>query len=175
MLFPYPSGNLTAIELKDRSGSVEWETQEVASFFNYASRTTREQGSLVPPINPTIYNLLAPKRAEFSVSAKNYIILFDNIPLNSYDTYSRFDVNARNANSGGSRRDILATIPVKEDLVPGSTVTRIAYEPSSLNFIDLANRNDMITRSLKCRILTSTYDPVQIDGMANLTVLMKTA
>ncbi len=161
------------IAFEDRSGSVEWKTQEVASFFNYASRTTRVQGNSL--LASSFYQLLAPKRAEFSVSAKNYIVLFDNVPLNSYDTYSRFDVNARNANSGGSRRDILATIPVKEDLVPGSTVTRIAYEPSSLNFIDLANRNDMITRSLKCRILTSTYDPVQVDGMANLTVLMKSA
>jgi len=161
------------IDFSDRSGSVEWKTQEVASFFNFASRSTRVQGPSLAASG--FYNLLGSKRAEFSVSAKNYIVLFDNVPLNSYDTYSRFDENARNANSGGSRRDILATIPVKEDLVPGSTVTRIAYEPSSLNFIDLANRNNMITRSLKCRILTSTYNPVQVDGMANLTVLMKSA
>jgi len=172
MLFPQPP---PAIELADRSASVVWKTPEVATFFNYASLGTREQGTLIQTVSPVLYNLLGSKRAEFSVSAKNYIVLFDNVPLNSYDTYSRFDENARNANSGGSRRDILATIPVKEDLVPGSTVTRIAYEPSSLNFIDLANRNNMITRSLKCRILTSTYDPVQIDGMANLTVLMKSA
>lgn len=172
MLFPQPP---PAIELADRSASVEWKTPEVAAFFNYASLGTREQGTLIQTVSPVLYNLLGSKRAEFSVSAKNYIVLFDNVPLNSYDTYSRFDANARNANSGGSRRDILATIPVKEDLVPGSTVTRIAYEPSSLNFIDLANRNDMITRSLKCRILTSTYNPVQVDGMANLTVLMKSA
>ena len=31
----------------------------------------------------------------------------------------------------------------------------------------------MLTRSLTCRLLTSTYQPVVIDGMANLTVLRK--
>jgi len=162
-----------AIPYSDRQASFRFTGEGVNSFFNYPtlSLPTVDGSSFFLSSD---YRLTAPKRAEFGVGAKKYIILFDNVPISSYDTYSRFDSVARNANSGGSRRNILATIPVKEDLIAGSSVTRVAYEPNSLNFIDLANRQDMLTRSLRCRILTSTYDPVEIDGMASLTVLLKT-
>ena len=160
------------IPFSDRSASFNFSGAGIANFFNYPlnslprriGRSLQQSGD---------YHMVAPKRAEFSVSAKNYILLFDNVPLSSFDTYSRFDVDARNANSGGSRRNILATIPVKEDLVTGTSITRIAYEPSSPNFIAIHNRSALITRSLRCRIMTATYDDVEIDGLASLTLLLR--
>lgn len=171
------------IPFTDRSAQFQFSGVGVSSFFHYPTNIlpTIPALPLILPVqstNPGLkqsgdYSMIAPKRAEFSVTSKNFIVLFDNLPVNSYDTYSRFDVAARNANSGGSRRDIIATIPIKEDIVAGTSITRVAYEPNTLNFVDLFNRNDMITRSLRCRILTSTYEPIEVDGMASLTLLMK--
>jgi hypothetical protein len=167
---------IRGVETADRGGlqkhsfRFEFATQELASYFGYDSRSTIL-------INTTFkqsrdYKLFAETRAEFSIEAKNYLILFDNIPLESFDTYSQHSAVERNANTGGSRRNLLACVPTKEDLVSGSSVSRIVYEPNSLQYISMNNRNAMITRALKCRVLTSTYQPVAIDGLASLSLLI---
>jgi len=107
------------------------------------------------------------------VTAKNYLVMFDTTPLNSFDSYAEFDAVARAANAGGSRRNLLATVPVKEDQVGSTSVSQVAFEPNTLNYISLRNRSPVLTRQLKCRVLTSTYQPVIIDGMASLTVLIR--
>lgn len=161
--------------LDDRELNFVFETQEVAAFWGFDNPDLgRLQGAIPQSLAESQdYEVNSPKRVEFSVTAKNYILLFDTLPIDSYDSYARFDATQRAANSGGSRRNILATIPTAEEQVANSTITRIAYEPSTPNYIMLKNKGPYITRSLQCRLLTATYQPVVVDGMANLTVLIR--
>ena len=160
----------------------QFPTIDLARYFGYPKRLTIRQTLIVvidgqestpPPLPIQYWNYPADRRAEFSIEAKNYLILFDNIPLESFDTYSQHSVVERNANTGGSRRNLLSCVPTKEDLVAGSSISRVVYEPSSLQYISMNNRNAMITRSFKCRLVTSTYQPVTIDGLASMTILVK--
>tara|TARA_R110000764_G_scaffold39031_2_gene86906 strand:+ start:35 stop:1789 length:1755 start_codon:yes stop_codon:yes gene_type:complete len=156
----------------NRQVDFNFATIELARYCGYSA--TQQLISNVTPFSATQdYKLFAEIRAEFSIEAKNYLILFDNIPLESFDTYSQHSLIERNANTGGSRRNLLSCVPTKEDLVAGSSISRVVYEPSSLQYISMNNRNAMITRALKCRLVTSTYQPVAIDGLASMTLLIK--
>ena len=162
----------SVIPVADREATFSFPSDEIGSFYGFLRG---EPFSVVPTSIRASedYSFISTLRPEFSVTAKNFLVLFDELPLNSYDSYSRFDVNARNANSGGSRRNLLATVPVKEDQIGTTTVTQVAFEPNTLDYISLRNNSTFLTRTLGCRILTSTYQPIQIDGMASLTLLIK--
>lgn len=165
-------GYLDAILLSDRKGIFNWGSSEVGAFFGFANG---KPDDIIGDsfAKSALYTFTSGLRAEFSVTAKNYLVLFDNMPLNSFDSYSEFDAVARAANAGGSRRNLLATVPVKEDQIQQGSVSQVAFEPNTLNYISLQNRSPMLTRELRCRVLTSTYQPVIVDGMASLTVLIR--
>ena len=162
--------------IADREANFSFPTNEIGGFYGFLPG--RPSGIVPSTLDRDVlaiqdYRFVSTLRAEFSVRAKNYLVLFDELPLNSYDSYSRFDVAARNANSGGSRRNLLATVPVKEDQIGTTSVTQVAFEPNTLDYISLKNNSTFLTRTLGCRILTSTYQPIQVDGMASLTLLIK--
>ena len=69
--------------------------------------------------------------------------------------------------------EAIATVPVKEDQIQVGSVSQVAFEPNTLNYISLQNRSTVLTRELRCRVLTSTYLPVIVDGMASLTILIR--
>lgn len=161
-----------AVPRAERQCSFTWGSPAVGAWFGFG---LGKPALIVPQSRAAsaFYQLVGDTRAEFSITAKCYLVLFDELPLDSYDSYSQHDLAARNANSGGSRRNILATVPVKEDQLGTSAITQIAFEPNTLDFIAINNRSPIITRSLKCRILTSTYEPIQVDGMSSLTLLIR--
>tara|TARA_R110001606_G_scaffold31195_3_gene95462 strand:- start:1123 stop:1881 length:759 start_codon:yes stop_codon:yes gene_type:complete len=104
--------------------------------------------------------------------ADTYLIDTQTFTLDSFDSFG-LDNGQRNANSGGSRRNIIATIPVSEQAIPGSTNSLIQYEPSTLNYIQIKNRGDIVTRQIRCRLLTGTYTPVRTEGLASIVLLIK--
>ena len=165
------------ISMEERAGSFSFPTVEIGEFFGYSPGEPFSIPAGSPAsrglVQSAFYKLISSRRAEFSATAKNYLVLFDELPLNSFDSYSRFDNNARNANSGGSRRNLLATVPVKEDQLLTSSVSQVAFEPNTLDYISLRNTSTCLTRTLTCRILTSTYQPIEVDGMASLTLLIR--
>lgn len=165
-------GYLDGIVLGDRKGIFNWGSEEVGAFFGFANGKPDDiiGDSLA---KSALYTFTSSLRSEFSVTAKNYLVLFDNLPLNSFDSYSEFDAVRRAANAGGSRRNLLATVPVKEDQIQVGSVSQVAFEPNTLNYISLQNRSTVLTRELRCRVLTSTYLPVIVDGMASLTILIR--
>ena len=175
---PIFDGAFDVIPIADREATFSFPSNEIGSFYGFLRG---EPFSAVPSgvdirsqLRSSLdYSFISTLRPEFSVTAKNFLVLFDELPLNSYDSYSRFDANARNANSGGSRRNLLATVPVKEDQIGTTTVTQVAFEPNTLDYISLRNNSTFLTRTLGCRILTSTYQPIEVDGMASLTLLIK--
>ena len=101
------------------------------------------------------YTFTADVGFDNSYDSDTYIIDTQTFTLDSYDSYG-LSAAERSANSGGSRRNIIATIPVTEVPVPGSSNSIIQYEPSTQNYIQIKNRGDIVTRQIRCRLLTGT-------------------
>ena len=165
---------LIPIPLSRRIGILDL-PNEVADFLGYDVLTADYLNDIAPKsqLESTSYLWVADKRSEFAVRSKTYMVLFNNVPLDSYDSFARHDVDQRRANTGGARQNILATVPAKEDLVTGTSVTQLAYEPSTLNYISMSNRSPLVTRSLRCEVLTAVYGKVSVNGLASMTLLVR--
>ena len=118
------------------------------------------------------YAFTAQNLFDNAYDADTYLIDTQTFTLDSFDSFG-LDNGQRNANSGGSRRNIIATIPVSEQAIPGSANSLIQYEPSTLNYIQIKNRGDIVTRQIRCRLLTGTYNPVRTEGLASIVLLIK--
>ena len=101
-----------------------------------------------------------------------YLLECQTFQLDSFDSYGLSAVD-RNANSGGSRRNLLATVPISEIPIPGTSNGLIQYEPNNLFYISIKNRGDITTRQIKFRLLTGTYEPVLTSGLASITILIR--
>ena len=115
---------------------------------------------------------VAPEPYDNSYEADNYIIDTQSFLLDSFDSYG-LSPEERGARSGGSRRNILATVPMSEEPVANTGNGVVQYQPNTLNFIRIRNRSDIVTRQLRFRLLTGRYQDVQIQNMAALTLLIR--
>lgn len=118
------------------------------------------------------YIFLADFGFDNSYDSDTYIIDTQTFTLESYDSYG-LSAAERNANSGGSRRNIIATIPVTEVPIPGTSNSIIQYEPSTQNYVQIKNRGDIVTRQIRCRLLSGMYQPVKTEGLASIVLLIK--
>ena len=107
-----------------------------------------------------------------AIDSESYLIDTQTFMLDSFDSYG-LSVDERNANSGGSRRNLLTTIPVTEVAIANSSNSKVIYEPNTLDYIAIKNRSDIITRQIRMRLLNARYDPVITAGMAAMTLLIK--
>lgn len=107
-----------------------------------------------------------------AVDGDSYLVETQTFTLDSYDSYGLSQAE-RNANSGGSRRNLLAAILVAEQEIPNSSNERVTYEPNTLDYIAIKNKSDIITRQLKMRLLSARYAPVSTAGLAAMTLLIK--
>ena len=107
-----------------------------------------------------------------SYSSDTYLLECQTFQLDSYDSYGLSAVE-RNAQSGGSRRNLLATIPISEIPISGTSNGLIQYSPNNMFYIAIKNRGDINTRQIKFRLLTGTYDPVLTSGLASITILIR--
>lgn len=132
-------------------------------------------GSLDPSSiydQPQGYYFLAGVGFDNSYDSDTYIIDTQTFTLDSYDSYG-LSTQLRNANSGGSRRNIIATIPITEVPIAGSSNSIIQYEPATQNYIKIKNRGDIVTRQIRCRLLSGMYQPVKTEGLASIVLLIK--
>ena len=107
-----------------------------------------------------------------SYSSDTYLLECQTFQLDSFDSYGLSPVE-RNAQSGGSRRNLLATIPISEVPISGTSNGLIQYSPNNMFYISIKNRGDVNTRQIKFRLLTGTYDPVLTSGLASITILIR--
>ena len=118
------------------------------------------------------FKWVSPEPFDNNYEADNYIIDTQSFLLDSFDSYGMSN-QERSALSGGSRRNILATLPISEEPIAGTANGVIQYQPNTLNFIRIRNRSDVITRQLRFRLLTGRYKDVPIQNMAALTLLIR--
>ena len=79
----------------------------------------------------------------------------------------------RAAGSGGSRRNIIATVPINEVPIAGSGNSIIQFQPGTINYVGIKNKGDVVTRQIRCRLLTGMYRGVKTEGLASIVLLIK--
>lgn len=107
-----------------------------------------------------------------SDDANTYIIESQTFTLDSYDSYG-LNLQDRRANGGGSRRNILATIPIAEVPIGTTGGGIIQYEPPTLYYIAIKNRGDIVTRQIRFRLLNNQYQPIKTEGLTQMVILVK--
>ena len=133
---------------------------------------------IIPPVNVGNfeqrigYVFEAQKGFDNSYDSDTYLVDTQSFTLDSFDSFGLRSPE-RNANSGGSRRNIIATVPVTETPIAGSSNSLIQYEPSNLYYVAIKNRGDVVTRQIRCRLLTGQYNPVETQGLASIVLLIK--
>ena len=120
----------------------------------------------------TGYSYEADAGFDNSYDSDTYIVDTQTFTLDSFDSYG-LSSNERNANSGGSRRNIIATIPISEVPIVGSPNSIIQYQPNTLYFVAIKNRGSIVTRQIRCKLLTGMYNPVRTEGLASIVLLIR--
>jgi len=120
------------------------------------------------------FGIIGSKFFDNSYDSDTYLIDTQSFMLDSFDSFG-LSSNDRNANSGGSRRNIIATVPISETPIVGSGNSIIQFQPATLNYIAIKNRGDMSLRQIRCRLLTGQYNPVETQGLASIVLLIREA
>ena len=92
-----------------------------------------------------------------TLSNNSFLILLDNLPIDSYDGFI------------GQRSNILAVVP-KEDKDVDHVVE---YEPNNLNFIRINNKTKISLRNIDARIIRVDRFAPEMNGLSVLTLLVR--
>ena len=98
-------------------------------------------------------------------SSDNYIIEMLNIKLDSYDSFTPNNV-------GGGRKNILAPIPISEQIIDNQTGL-VQYEPANFNFISMNNEYALNLRNIRMRIIDFQHAPVLNSGFASVNIIIR--
>jgi len=92
-------------------------------------------------------------------STNTYLIEMLSEQLNSYDSFD------------GGRKNILAPIPLSDHVISNTGI--IHYSPSFPMFINLRNDKEKLIRNMRCRIITNAYESINIEGLADICLLIR--
>ncbi len=92
-------------------------------------------------------------------STNTYLIEMLSEQLNSYDSFD------------GGRKNILAPIPLSDHVISNTGI--IHYEPNNLMYINLRNDKEKLIRNMRCRIITNAYESINIEGLADICLLIR--
>lgn len=92
-------------------------------------------------------------------STNTYLIEMLSEQLNSYDSFD------------GGRKNILAPVPLSDHVISNTGI--IHYEPNNLMFINLRNDKEKLIRNMRCRIITNAYESINIEGLADICLLIR--
>ena len=92
------------------------------------------------------------------------MVILDSQKLVSYDC----SVDIRDViDVKGKRANILATIPVNDN--DGI----IEFQANEVLFIDMDNKQPMAIKNLSLRVLDKELEPIQVEGLSVMTLLIK--
>jgi hypothetical protein len=85
--------------------------------------------------------------------------LLNNVPIDAYDT-EQF----------GGKKNILYTIVKERDIADESVILFNTQYPI---FLDMKNKNALSLRSIQARIVNNRYEPILVNGLTSMTLLIK--
>ena len=104
-----------------------------------------------------LFRLTAQNRISFVDTSEAYIVELMNLKLDSFDSFTE------------QRQSIIAFIQNSRQVDQPD----VLFEANNPIFIDLNNDYEIPLRNIDARILTSHYQPVEIQGEANIVLLFK--
>jgi hypothetical protein len=129
---------------------LEFESITLANFLGYSNQRQPQLGFIFQ----STVEYLANNAFNTAMVADAFLIEMLNLSLDSYDGLK------------GQRKNILAVVPASDaDGV-------ILYEPTTLFFIDLDNKEGINLRNIKARVVNTDYSPFKMKGTATLTILV---
>ena len=131
---------------------LEFTSITLANFLGYDNQRQPQIGFIFQPE----VDYLANKAFNTAMVADAFIIEMLNLSLDSYDGLP----------GQQQRKNILSIVPAsdKEGVV--------LYEPNTLFFIDLDNKEGINLRNIKCRVVNTDYSPFKMKGTATITILV---
>ncbi len=120
---------------------------------------------------PFLQFTITPEQQHQVVNSDNFIVILDSYALDSYDAsrtnYGQNSSNPASIANRGRKLSILATIPKNDNS------GFLEYEPNELVYIDLDFSTDVEIKNLNLRILNKEFNPININGKAVMTLLIK--
>ena len=111
---------------------------------------------------------LAPDGVSTVSQSDNFVVVLDSQKLISYDCSKPItNTQSRAVDVVGRRANILATIPVNNN----SGV--VEFQANEVLFIDMDNKAPTAIRNLRLRVLDKTLQPITVEGMSVMTLLIK--
>jgi len=131
--------------------------ESVAGFLGYPETNLDPDtgNELVPPIL-----FVAPDPRSKIYNTNTYLVEMLSELVDSYDSFQE------------GRKNILAPIPISERTINAGTGI-VQYQPNNLVFVDLKNSKERLIRNMRARIITDTYDNIEIEGLAELNLLIR--
>ena len=133
------------------SNYIQFEDKDLANYIGYTSKRQPETGYKPARSGP---RFRAQEVFTAGMEVKGFIIQLMNIKLDSYDAFKE------------QRENILAVIP------NSYSAGNIVYTPPTPYFINMLNKEKLVLRNIKARILNSNYTNLQITGTGTITLLI---
>lgn len=131
--------------------------ESIASFLGFAE-TNLSPGTDPKVLPPVSFVAESPRSKIYNTNT--YLVEMLSELVDSYDSYQQ------------GRKNILAPIPISERTISAGTGI-IQYQPNNLVFVDLKNSKKRLIRNMRARIITDTYESLEIEGLAELNLLIR--
>ena len=131
--------------------------ESIANYLGF-SETNLSPGTEPKVAPPVLFIAESPRTKIYNTNT--YLVEMLSESLDSYDSFEQ------------GRKSILSAIPISERTISaGSGI--IQFQPNNLVFIDLKNRKQRLIRNMRARIVTDTYDPIEIEGLAEINIIIR--
>ncbi len=131
--------------------------ESIANFLGFAE--TNLSPGLDPKVLPPVTFVAESPRSKI-YNTNTYLVEMLSELVDSYDSFQQ------------GRKNILAPIPISERTINAGTGI-VQYQPNNLVFVDLKNSKERLIRNMRARIITDTYDTIEIEGLAELNLLIR--
>ena len=146
---PYPRPNT-----RSTIYNVIFAREDLAEFLGFKFREQNPNSDTTP-----VARYVAEDSVTKLFSTNTYLVEMLSEQLDSYDSFD------------GGRKNILCPIPLSDNVISNNGI--IHFVPSNLVFINLRNEREKLIRNMRLRIVTNSYEPIQLEGIADLTLLIR--
>jgi len=161
----------------EQSGFLQTHT-DVLNFVGFSNNQLKDVGGGESRIEKPLWILgtasypfgikLIPANVFVLASSDNYVVVLDSQKLISYEcSKPATSSQSRSIDVVGKRANILATIPVN------NSSGIVEFSANEVLYIDFDNKGETAIRNLRLRVLDKSLQPILVEGMSVMTLLIK--